>query len=93
QARDLVGLAAGVAAGAWPRRDGFELRGKTLGIIGRGAVAHTSALIGSLAISAPSTPSSRDTSSAAVLEPRKGLCRVVWPSPVRYVSTSSPGLR
>ncbi|GID30619.1 NAD(P)-dependent oxidoreductase [Paractinoplanes brasiliensis] len=39
QARDLVGLAAGVAAGAWPRRDGFELRGKTLGIIGRGAVA------------------------------------------------------
>ncbi|WP_250036338.1 NAD(P)-dependent oxidoreductase [Paractinoplanes maris] len=39
QARNLVGLATGVAAGGWPRRDGFELRGKTLGIIGRGAVA------------------------------------------------------
>ncbi|MER6677339.1 NAD(P)-dependent oxidoreductase [Streptomyces sp. NPDC000983] len=39
QARDLVGMAAGVAAGGWPRRDGFELRGKMLGIIGRGAVA------------------------------------------------------
>lgn len=39
QARDLVGMAAGVAAGGWPRRDGVELRGRTLGIIGRGAVA------------------------------------------------------
>ncbi|MEU9731575.1 NAD(P)-dependent oxidoreductase [Streptomyces sp. NPDC048002] len=39
QARDLVGMATGVAAGGWPRRDGFELRGKTLGIIGRGPVA------------------------------------------------------
>ncbi|MBL7257441.1 NAD(P)-dependent oxidoreductase [Paractinoplanes lichenicola] len=39
QARNLVSMAAGVAAGGWPRRDGFELRGKTLGIIGRGAVA------------------------------------------------------
>ena len=39
QARNLVGMAAGVAAGGWPRRDGFELRGRTLGIIGRGAVA------------------------------------------------------
>ncbi|WAZ26833.1 hydroxyacid dehydrogenase [Streptomyces cinnabarinus] len=39
QARNLGGTAAGVAAGRWPRRDGFELRGKTLGIIGRGAVA------------------------------------------------------
>jgi phosphoglycerate dehydrogenase-like enzyme len=39
QARDLVRMAAGVAAGGWPRRDGFELRGKTLGVIGRGAVA------------------------------------------------------
>jgi phosphoglycerate dehydrogenase-like enzyme len=39
QARNLVGMAAGVAAGGWPRRDGFELRGKTLGLIGRGAVA------------------------------------------------------
>ena len=39
QARDLVGLAAGVAGGGWPRRDGVELRGRTLGLIGRGAVA------------------------------------------------------
>lgn len=39
QARGLVPMAAGVAAGGWPRRDGFELRGKTLGLIGRGAVA------------------------------------------------------
>jgi phosphoglycerate dehydrogenase-like enzyme len=39
QARELVPLAAGVAAGGWPRRDGHELRGKTLGLIGRGAVA------------------------------------------------------
>lgn len=39
QARDLVGTAAGVAAGGWPRRDGLELRGRTLGIIGRGTVA------------------------------------------------------
>ncbi|GIM92022.1 NAD(P)-dependent oxidoreductase [Paractinoplanes toevensis] len=39
QARNLVPMAAGVAAGGWPRRDGFELRGRTLGIIGRGAVA------------------------------------------------------
>lgn len=39
QARGLAPMAAGVAAGAWPRRDGHELRGKTLGLIGRGAVA------------------------------------------------------
>ncbi|MCO8275170.1 phosphoglycerate dehydrogenase [Actinoplanes sp. TRM 88003] len=39
QARNLIGLATGVAAGNWPRGDGFELHGKTLGIIGRGAVA------------------------------------------------------
>jgi phosphoglycerate dehydrogenase-like enzyme len=39
QARRLVPMAAGVAAGGWPRRDGRELRGKTLGLIGRGAVA------------------------------------------------------
>jgi phosphoglycerate dehydrogenase-like enzyme len=39
QARGLVTLAAGVAAGGWPRRDGHEVRGKTLGLIGRGAVA------------------------------------------------------
>ncbi|MCZ7373398.1 phosphoglycerate dehydrogenase [Micromonospora sp. WMMC250] len=39
QARSLVPMAAGVAAGGWPRTDGHELRGKTLGLIGRGAVA------------------------------------------------------
>jgi phosphoglycerate dehydrogenase-like enzyme len=39
QARNLVPMAAGVAAGGWPRHDGHELRGKTLGLIGRGAVA------------------------------------------------------
>lgn len=39
QARRLVPMAAGVAAGGWPRQDGVELRGRTLGLIGRGAVA------------------------------------------------------
>ena len=39
QARRLVPMAAGVASGGWPRLDGQELRGKTLGLIGRGAVA------------------------------------------------------
>jgi phosphoglycerate dehydrogenase-like enzyme len=39
QARRLVPMAAGVAAGRWPREDGHELRGRTLGLIGRGAVA------------------------------------------------------
>jgi phosphoglycerate dehydrogenase-like enzyme len=39
QARRLVPMAAGIAAGGWPRRDGHEVRGKTLGLIGRGAVA------------------------------------------------------
>ncbi|MDW5330542.1 phosphoglycerate dehydrogenase [Plantactinospora sp. KLBMP9567] len=39
QARCLVPTAAGVASGGWPRTDGHELRGKTLGLIGRGAVA------------------------------------------------------
>ncbi|MEG3635459.1 phosphoglycerate dehydrogenase [Micromonospora palythoicola] len=39
QARHLVPMAAGVAAGGWPRRDGHELRGRILGLIGRGAVA------------------------------------------------------
>ena len=39
QARRLVPMAAAVAAGGWPRNNGSELRGKTLGLIGRGAVA------------------------------------------------------
>ena len=39
QARRLVPMAAAVAAGGWPRHNGSELRGKTLGLIGRGAVA------------------------------------------------------
>jgi phosphoglycerate dehydrogenase-like enzyme len=39
QARRLIPLAAGVAAGHWPRDDGTELRGKTLGLIGWGAAA------------------------------------------------------
>ncbi|WP_238015341.1 phosphoglycerate dehydrogenase [Dactylosporangium sp. AC04546] len=38
-ARGLVPMAAGVAAGGWPRADGHELRGKTLGLIGWGASA------------------------------------------------------
>ena len=33
-ARRLVQSAAGVAAGRWPREDGHELRGSTLGLIG-----------------------------------------------------------
>ncbi|KAA0921480.1 phosphoglycerate dehydrogenase [Streptomyces apricus] len=38
-ARGLVRSAAGVAAGAWPRQDGRELRGSTLGLLGYGAAA------------------------------------------------------
>lgn len=39
QARRLVPMATGVGAGGWPRQDGTELRGRTLGLIGWGAVA------------------------------------------------------
>lgn len=39
QARRLVPVAAGVRAGHWPREDGHELRGKTLGLLGYGAAA------------------------------------------------------
>lgn len=39
QARRLVPVAAGVAAGGWPRGSGVELRGRTVGLIGYGAVA------------------------------------------------------
>lgn len=38
-ARRLVQSAAGVARGEWPREDGHELRGATLGLIGYGASA------------------------------------------------------
>lgn len=38
-ARRLVQSAAGVAAGRWPREDGHELRGATLGLLGYGAAA------------------------------------------------------
>ncbi|MFG2004432.1 NAD(P)-dependent oxidoreductase [Spirillospora sp. NPDC048911] len=38
-ARRLVQSARGVAQGAWPREDGHELRGSTLGLIGYGASA------------------------------------------------------
>lgn len=36
-ARRLVQSARGVASGSWPREDGHELRGATLGIVGYGA--------------------------------------------------------
>jgi phosphoglycerate dehydrogenase-like enzyme len=38
-ARRLVQSARGVARGSWPREDGHELRGSTLGLIGYGASA------------------------------------------------------
>ncbi|MBM6405157.1 phosphoglycerate dehydrogenase [Phycicoccus sp. CSK15P-2] len=38
-ARHLVQSAVGVAAGRWPREDGRELRGATVGLIGYGAAA------------------------------------------------------
>ncbi|NLS09226.1 phosphoglycerate dehydrogenase [Nesterenkonia sp. MY13] len=38
-ARRLVQSAIGVQAGGWPREDGQELRGATLGLIGYGAIA------------------------------------------------------
>ncbi|MEU6136579.1 NAD(P)-dependent oxidoreductase [Nocardioides sp. NPDC047086] len=37
--RRLVETATGVASGGWPRQDGRELRGSTLGLIGYGAAA------------------------------------------------------
>ncbi|MFJ4840157.1 phosphoglycerate dehydrogenase [Streptomyces sp. NPDC088746] len=39
QARRLVDSATGVRAGGWPREDGHELRGATLGLVGYGAAA------------------------------------------------------
>ncbi|MFD6285714.1 phosphoglycerate dehydrogenase [Streptomyces sp. NPDC060205] len=38
-ARRLVHSATGVRAGGWPREDGHELRGATLGLVGFGAAA------------------------------------------------------
>lgn len=38
-ARRIVQSAAGVTAGDWPREDGHELRGATLGLVGYGAAA------------------------------------------------------
>ena len=38
-ARRLVESATGVTAGGWPRGDGRELRGATLGLVGHGAAA------------------------------------------------------
>ncbi|WP_328491963.1 hydroxyacid dehydrogenase [Streptomyces sp. NBC_00414] len=38
-ARRLVHSAAGVREGGWPREDGHELRGATLGLVGYGAAA------------------------------------------------------
>ena len=38
-ARRLVEVSSGVAAGGWPREDGRELRGATLGLVGYGAAA------------------------------------------------------
>ena len=38
-ARRLVQVATGVSDGRWPREDGHELRGSTLGLIGYGAAA------------------------------------------------------
>ena len=37
--RRLIELATGVAEGRWPRTDGHELRGSTLGLLGFGAAA------------------------------------------------------
>jgi phosphoglycerate dehydrogenase-like enzyme len=39
ESRHLVELATGVTRGAWPRTDGHELRGRTLGLVGFGASA------------------------------------------------------
>jgi D-3-phosphoglycerate dehydrogenase/(S)-sulfolactate dehydrogenase len=44
-ARRLVHSAVGVASGAWPREDGHELRGATLGIVGYGAAGRAVAAL------------------------------------------------
>jgi D-3-phosphoglycerate dehydrogenase len=38
-ARDLALMDRGVRAGGWPRRDGLQLTGKTLGLVGFGGIA------------------------------------------------------
>jgi len=38
-ARDLAAMDRGVRAGAWPRREGRQLTGKTLGLVGFGGIA------------------------------------------------------
>ena len=38
-ARDLAAMDRGVRAGAWPRREGRQLTGKTIGLIGFGGIA------------------------------------------------------
>ena len=45
-ARGLARMDRGVRAGAWPRTEGMQLRGKTLGLLGYGGIAAEMARIG-----------------------------------------------
>jgi len=44
--RDVAAMDRGIRAGTWSTREGVQLRGKTLGIIGLGGIGHEAARIG-----------------------------------------------
>ncbi|MDQ7908101.1 phosphoglycerate dehydrogenase [Phytohabitans sp. ZYX-F-186] len=78
-ARRLVPMAAGVAAGRWPREDGHELRGKTLGLIGWGAaarrVAPLAAAFGMTVLCASGVPEASRVGAPARFVPLDDLLR------------------
>ena len=44
--RDVAAMDRGIRAGTWSTREGVQLRGKTLGVIGLGGIGHETARIG-----------------------------------------------
>lgn len=67
-ARGLVQSATGVARGDWPRHDGHELRGATLGLVGYGATARAvvplALAFGMTVVCSTSVPSDERSSDA-----------------------------